>query len=274
MVADTVSKHSPIFPPHPKHVVHAITSKGVSWLEFVTIVMAVAFVVFVVAAVSRSGKNRAHALCSYTIVGIAALSYFAMATQTGSVVINVGSGGHRQIFYARYIDWLFTTPLLLLDVLLLSGVSVGDLIWIVGADVLMIVTGLISALVNNGQWVWFVIGCVAMVAVFLGLLGPGRASACNRGESVGKSYIGLVVFLLVLWTLYPIVFALAEGTGKITPNKEVVFYGILDILAKVVFGAIIVSVAPQQEGSADSFLEKNINAPLLGHTEDTIEETL
>ena len=27
--------------------------------------------------------------------------------------------------------------------------------------------------------------------------------------------------LLVLWTCYPIVFALAEGTGKISSNKEV-----------------------------------------------------
>lgn len=115
--------------------------------------------------------------------------------------------------------------------------------------------------------------------------------------------MGVVISLLVLWTLYPIVFALAEGTGKISPNKEVsilalpnlcclpcvntgtcqfcvnsahslvnslyliavellglltfasqwffaitqvVFYGILDILAKVVFGAVIVSAAPHQ----------------------------
>jgi len=272
-MSDAIGKHSPIFPPSPKHIVERVSSKGVSWLEFVTIVMAVAFVVFVGAAMSRTGKNRANALCSYVIVGIAALSYFAMATQTGSVIINVGDG-HRQIFYARYIDWLFTTPLLLLDVLLLSGCAVGDLMWIVGADILMIVTGLISALVNKGQWVWFVIGCIAMVAVFVGLLGPGRKNAMARSDSVAKSYTGLVGFLLVLWTLYPIVFALAEGTGKITPNKEVVLYGILDILAKVVFGAIIVSVAPNQEGSGESLLEKNITAPLMGHSDDVIDETL
>ncbi len=30
-----------------------------------------------------------------------------------------------------------------------------------------------------------------------------------------------MTFLLVLWTCYPIVFALAEGTGKISSNKEV-----------------------------------------------------
>lgn len=270
MVTDVANKHGPIF---PKHDALGITSKGVSWLQFVTIVMAVAFLVFVGASVAREGKNRAHALCSYCIVSIATLSYFAMATGTGKTTINVG-GGMREIFYARYIDWLFTTPLLLLDVLLLSGIAVGDLMWIVGADVLMIVTGLISALVGKGQWVWFTVGCIAMVAVFVGLLVPGKKCAFARSDSVGKSYTGLVISLLVLWTAYPIVFALAEGTGKISPNKEVFFYGILDILAKVVFGAVIVSVAPHQTGSVDSFLEKNINAPLLGQTNDANDDTL
>jgi hypothetical protein len=49
------------------------------------------------------------ALCSYTIAGIAALSYLAMATQTGSVVINVG-GADRQIFYARSAPFAILVP--------------------------------------------------------------------------------------------------------------------------------------------------------------------
>ena len=35
----------------------------------------------------------------------------------------------RDIFYARYIDWFITTPLLLLDLLLLSAVPVGTVLW-------------------------------------------------------------------------------------------------------------------------------------------------
>ena len=30
---------------------------------------------------------------------------------------------------ARYIDWFFTTPLLLLDILLIAGVSFGTTLW-------------------------------------------------------------------------------------------------------------------------------------------------
>lgn len=38
---------------------------------------------------------------------------------------------------------------------------------------------------------------------------------------VGSLYTSLVAMLLVLWTCYPIVFAMAEGTGRISSNKEV-----------------------------------------------------
>jgi bacteriorhodopsin len=51
------------------------------------------------------------------------------------------------IFYAA--DWAITTPLLLLDILLLAGLSIGDTLWILFADIAMIVTGLFGALLPN-----------------------------------------------------------------------------------------------------------------------------
>jgi bacteriorhodopsin len=46
-------------------------------------------------------------------------------------------------------DWVITTPLLLLDIILLAGLSIGDTLWIVFADIAMIVTGLFGALLPN-----------------------------------------------------------------------------------------------------------------------------
>lgn len=64
----------------------------------------------------------------------------------------------RAIYYARYVDWSITTPLLLLDILLLAGLPVGDTLWIVFADLGMIVTGLFGALLPNrykwGEFDW------------------------------------------------------------------------------------------------------------------------
>ena len=48
------------------------------------------------------------------ITAIAAASYFSMATGYGLTEIEV-AGEALDIYWARYADWLFTTPLLLLD---------------------------------------------------------------------------------------------------------------------------------------------------------------
>lgn len=43
-----------------------------------------------------------------------------------------------------------------------------------------------------------------------------------------------------LWTLYPVAWGLCEGGNVISPDSEAVFYGILDCLAKPVFGALLI----------------------------------
>jgi bacteriorhodopsin len=43
----------------------------------------------------------------------------------------------------------------------------------------------------------------------------------------------------ILWILYPIAWGVCEGGNVISPNAEAVFYGILDLFAKPVFGALL-----------------------------------
>ena len=47
------------------------------------------------------------------------------------------------------------------------------------------------------------------------------------------------MWTISLWFLYPIAWGLSEGGNVIAPDSEAVFYGILDILAKPVFGALL-----------------------------------
>ena len=52
------------------------------------------------------------------------------ASQGGSTYIYQYRGNNfRQIYWARYVDWFFTTPLLLLDILFLAGVPIGTTLW-------------------------------------------------------------------------------------------------------------------------------------------------
>jgi bacteriorhodopsin len=59
----------------------------------------------------------------------------------------------RSIWYARYIDWVITTPMLLLTLLLGTGMPLGDIMITIFFDLVMIVTGLIGALVAS-QYKW------------------------------------------------------------------------------------------------------------------------
>lgn len=66
-----------------------------------------------------------------------------------------------------------------------------------------------------------------------------RKHAMVIGSDVHKAYIICGVWTIGLWFLYPIAWGLSEGGNVIAPDSEAVFYGILDIMAKPVFGALL-----------------------------------
>jgi len=61
---------------------------------------------------------------------VATFSYFAMLSGQGWTAI----AGCRQFFYARYIDWAITTPLLILDLGLVAGQDYVTIAAVCGAD--------------------------------------------------------------------------------------------------------------------------------------------
>jgi bacteriorhodopsin len=70
------------------------------------------------------------------------------------------------------VDWFFTTPLLLLDLVLLADVSKFTTGSIIVADALMILVGLFGAVeARSNKWGWFAFGCIFMLYVFYELAG-------------------------------------------------------------------------------------------------------
>lgn len=60
----------------------------------------------------------------------------------------------RQIFWARYVDWSITTPLLLLDLAFLAGLNGADIYVAIVADIVMVLTGLFGAFGNSEGQKW------------------------------------------------------------------------------------------------------------------------
>jgi len=182
-----------------------------------------------------------HTLLHASVPFIAATAYLAMAFGIGTLLQPDGS----VVYLARYLDWSVTTPILLAGLVLLAfhehgrtGEVGGHLTAIIVLDVLMIVTGLISALAapSLAKWVWYGWSCVAFLGVLYLLWGPLRTLALSRGAALGAAYNRNVAFLTVIWFLYPIVFLVGpEGLKIITDPASVWAFLVMDIVAKVVY---------------------------------------
>lgn len=71
-----------------------------------------------------------------------------------------------------------------------------------------------------------------MFAVFHTLIFSARKAALAIGEDVHKAYVRSALTLSFLWFLYPIAWGLCDGGNVISTDSEMIFYGILDLLAK------------------------------------------
>jgi len=112
---------------------------------------------------------------------------------------------YRHVFYARYIDWLITTPLLLIDLAALAGLSGASIFVAIVADIIMVLTGLFSAFSRNSpqKWGWYAIGVVSFLVVVWHLVYHGRSSASRKSASVSRLYTSISTFTIVLWIIYP-----------------------------------------------------------------------
>jgi len=204
-----------------------------------------------IAAIGRGarGEDKHHAVASMFVCLIAAVSYFAMANGLG--IIDVDG---RSVYLARYADWLFTTPLLLLGLLMVGipALRAGEdsrartslFAGVIGADVLMIVTGALAALSTDDtvRYTWYAISCGAFLAVIGILYGPAREIVKAHTGGAAALYGTLLTMLTVLWFIYPVLWLLGtEGTGTIGLSAEIAVFAVIDLTAKAGFGLLLVS---------------------------------
>lgn len=226
----------------------SITVHGSDWYWAVCAVMTVATLAFMGMSFTKRRSERLFHYITASITLVAAIAYFSMGSDLGKVPIAVeflrspgGAMGYtREIFYVRYIDWFVTTPLLLTDLLLTAGLPWPTIFITILMDEVMIVTGLVGALTSSSyKWGYFTFGMLAFFYVVYVLVFVARGHAAALGPNVSRTYLMCGVLTIFLWFLYPIAWGISEGGNIIHPDSEAIFYGILDIFAKPIFGALL-----------------------------------
>ena len=189
-------------------------------------------------------EKQEYYIVTIFIPAIATVSYFSMAMGYGLTELAVPwQSQPLDIYWARYADWLFTTPLLLLDLALLAGADRNTIATLVGLDVGMILTGLVGALTTASPGMriaWWGISTGFFLVLLYVLVSRLSSQAAARSGDVASLFGTLRNLVIVLWTAYPIVWIVGtEGLGLVGLYPETAAFMVLDLTAKVGFGFVL-----------------------------------
>ena len=211
------------------------------------VAMAAGTFYFVLERGELKGEGRTSATYAALITFIAAILYFQMKDIVAfpfpgdvSLIANT--------MPVRYLDWVLTTPLLLIEfglIASLAGAEKGLTYRLVLADIVMIVTGYfgeIGVAGSAGNYVNFVISSAAWVyiAYTLWQLKPTKGTA-----AVKAAISNMKKFVIFGWLVYPIGTAIQEilelnnsdaETVKLAVCSAAIIYVIADVVNKVGFG--------------------------------------
>jgi len=204
-----------------------------TWFTVGAAVMALGTVIFAGGLLRADPEVRKYYATLAAISGIATVAYVLMALGIGSTAV-----GDRTVYVPRYIDWLLTTPLLLLYLAMLVDPGKALIGKIIAVDVVVILAGLGATLLTGvARFGLFAVGGFAYLVLAYLLVGPLTDRVRGRAtESLFRSLRNLTV---ILWLVYPIIWLLGPpGIGLLTVLTNVFLVVYLDILTKVGFGLI------------------------------------
>ncbi|PAU85604.1 rhodopsin [Halorubrum salipaludis] len=220
------------------------------WLWIGTLGMFLGMLYFIARGWGETDRHRQEFyIVTIFITAIAFVNYLAMALGFGVTTVSLG-GEELPIYWARYTDWLFTTPLLLVDLGLLAGATRNQLASLVGLDVLMIGTGAIATLSTSAavlsaggtRLVWWGVSTGFLLVLLYMLYGSLDEKASQLSGEAASTFGTLRTLIVVVWLVYPVWWLLGtEGLRILSLNVETAGFMVLDLVAKVGFGFILLS---------------------------------
>ncbi|MEM1213231.1 MAG: bacteriorhodopsin [Planctomycetota bacterium] len=206
-----------------------------------------------------NAKYKKVAIVAGIICGVACFHYYRMAgiyveSLADAIVLNPDGSlkeiGELAAFPTayRYIDWLITVPLMVLEfpLLLALGKKGKGLFWGLGLlSLVMLVTAWIAEVSPIGGaswWGFYLVSCVAWLGI-VGMLYTQVTKAAGHMPDAFKSQLNVMKsFIAIGWIIYPVGFLLALG-GPGGESAREIAYNIADVINKVGFGVACVVAA-------------------------------
>ena len=172
----------------------------------------------------------------------------------GKVMVGTGKGDFNEGY--RYVDWILTVPLLLVEVvavLALAKAAASSLInRLVPAAVAMIALGYPGEIAtgpdaNGTKILWGVLSTIPFLYILYVLFVELSKSLDRQPAGVAATIGRLRLLLIATWGVYPIAYLLPIlGSDAMDPGAFVnrqIGYTIADVAAKCVFGLTILKIA-------------------------------
>ena len=139
--------------------------------------------------------------------------------------VKTGKYDLKTFTHFRYLDWMITTPLIILGLLLFYNQKLASIPWetytaIVGLDWAMILAGFLGEEGIISRWSGFWTGFAALFGVFYLMY----AKCIPAGSNPAAFFI-----FMFLWSMYGVAYMQDEETKNL-------MYNILDVNSKALFG--------------------------------------
>lgn len=209
------------------------------WLISMAMVAATAF--FFLERDRVSGKWKTSLTVAGLVTLIAAVHYFYMRD------VWVSTGETPTVY--RYIDWLLTVPLLIIEFyLILSAITkvpVGVFWRLLAGSLIMLFAGFVGE-VNpaynvSGFWIGMLGWAWIIWEIFKGEASQLNAASANA--TVQKAYGTMRLLVTVGWAIYPLGYVLGYFMGSTDGATLNLWYNVADLWNKIAFGVVIWAAA-------------------------------
>jgi len=193
------------------------------------------FSAFAYIIASKRGKES-HQLyynINTIICSVASMCYFLMALRQTDYITQEG----KLVLWSRYMEFLIGTPLLLIDLCMLIGIPNYTIFYVCFMDILMIGAGWFATISTTtmSKWLLFILGCFFFYPILDTVLGITPDPKNVRSDH--NRFV--VLYTAVVWNGYVLLWILHDGFGWVSLDTECIMHTVLDILAKDLFGVVL-----------------------------------